>query len=175
VRKAFTLVATLLLVGITSQQATAQSDRVRVRQMLSGYETIPGRAQWRAMGSDTLRVLVALYSDPSEPAYVRLRSVSVAAHYPIPATRTFLRAVLAAPQQSDLFLRQALLAMARAFGASAKDDVAPFLTHPEPVAREAAVQALDEIGTDDALALLRPRLQSETHLAVRDALRRALD
>ncbi len=139
--------------------------------MLSSYEAGPSQIVWRALGPDTVGVLAELYNDADQPTYVRLRAVSAAAHFPIPATRTFLRAVAASPGQSDLFVRHAVLGLARAFGADALDDVGPYLTHRFPVVREAAIRACGEIGTDPAMGLLRQRMSRERDPVVLETLR----
>jgi len=148
--------------------------RDHVRQMLSGFETVPGADAWRTLGPETLGVLVGLYDDAHEVPFVRLRAVTVAAYYPSPAARTFLLAVARARGQSDLFVREAVLALGRAFGARALDDVRPFLAHAEPTVREAAAMALARIGTRPALDAVRTRLRAEPDAAVRDTMTRAL-
>ncbi len=164
------LVASMGAPLVTSAQPSVE----RVRQMLSAYEQVPPPAAWQALGPRTLGVLVALYNDPREPTYVRLRSVAVAAHYPSEACRTFLRAVAQAPGQRDLFVRTALLALGRAFGPQALVDIEPFLEHPEPVVREASVRALSRIGTPQALRSLRARMDVERDAVVRATLERLL-
>lgn len=171
------LVIVLSAVAILIAPGVASADpptKEQVRQLLSGYESVPGREVWRRFGEDTLLVLAALYDDPSQPAYVRLRAVSVAAHYPIAAARTFLLAVARAPGQSDLFTREAVLALGRAFGDRATTDIAPFLASSELVVREAAVRALGTIGSARAKDLLRRRAVIEPDAHVRAAIERAL-
>jgi len=113
--------------------------------MLSGYEHVPSASEWRALGPEALGVLVRLYNDTHERPYVRLRAVGAAGHFPSPAAHTFLLAVARAPRQSDLFVREALLALGRAFGRGAAREIRPFLGSPEPVVRDAAAVALDRI------------------------------
>lgn len=147
-----------LVLGLAIATPTAFADppsRTQVRQLLSGFETVPGADAWARLGPQTLGVLVALYADTSERPYVRLRAVSVAAFYPSPAARTFLLGVARAPRQGDLFVREAVLALGRAFGPRAVDDLRPFLTSPMPVVREATVAALTRIGTRPALDAVR--------------------
>lgn len=165
------LVAALLAPGAVSAQAPSQA---RVRQPLSGFEETPGAATWHALGPRTLGVLIDLYEDASVPPYVRLRVVHAVSFYPSAATRTFLRAVASAPRQSDLFVRQALLSLARAFGPRAVDDVAPYLEHAEPVVREGAVRALGRIGTPEAREALRRRLPVEPLAYIRHTIERTL-
>lgn len=164
----------LLLVLLSAGAAFAQPSAERVAEMLSSYEAGPSQIAWRALGPETVGVLAQLYNDADQPTYVRLRAVSTAAHFPIPATRTFLRAVAASPGQTDLFVRHAVLGLARAFGAEALEDVRPYLTHRFPVVREAAIRACGEIGTDPAMALLRGRMSVERDPVVLDTLSRSL-
>jgi HEAT repeat protein len=165
--------AAALLLAPAAASATPPS-KAEVRQLLSGYEQTPGAATWRTLGPEALSVLIALYDDPSEAPYVRLRAVHAAGFYPTPATRTFLLAVARAPGQSDLFVRQAVLGLARAFGVRAVRDILPFLEHTEPVVREGAAAGLGRIGSDDAREALRARLVVERSDSVRLTIERSL-
>lgn len=167
------LAAALALLVPASASATPPS-RHQVRQLLSGFEETPGAATWRALGPETLGVLVALYDDASAPPYVRLRAVHAVSFYPSEATRTFLLAVARAPRQSDLFVRQSLLSLARAFGPRAVEDIRPFLDSPEPIVREGAALGLGRIGTEAAREALRRRLVVEGPGPIRHTIERAL-
>ncbi len=146
----------------------------QVRQMLSGYETVPGRAAWRALGPETLPVLVSLYQDTSQPAFVRMRAVGATGYFPSTATRTFLLAVTHARGQSDLFVREAVIALGRAFGAQAVTDLVPFLSSRAVVVRDAAARALGGIGTATARQALQRRLVVEPDPTVRATLQRSM-
>lgn len=176
--RVLTLGVSCLLLAASSAPASAQAtpapSRDGVRQILSAYEGGPTAAEWRAMGPQTLAVLVSLYDDSSQPAYVRLRVLSAVASFPTPATRTFLLAATRAPGQSDLFVREAVLSLGRAFGAGALDDVTPFLGSRETVVREAAARSLALIGTPAAREALRRRLVLEPDATVRATLETAL-
>lgn len=156
------------------QAAANPPGKAQVRQLLSGYEAMPAAESWRALGPETVAVLVSLYDDPSEPAYVRLRAVRAVSFYPVPATRTFLLAVTRVPGQGDLFVREAVLGLARAFGDRAVDDVKAFLNNPEPTVREGAAMGLGRIGTERARDALRRRLAIEGAEHVRGTIERAL-
>jgi hypothetical protein len=169
--------ATLALVSVllTAQGAHATPpDVAQVRELLSGYEGGPAESTWRALGPETLGVLIALYDAQDEAPYVRQRAVAAAAYYPSPAARTFLRAVLVTPGQSDLFVRTAVDALARAFGAAAWDEVRPYLAHPAVTVRMGAVRAAVRIGTPATRDALRARLRTEQDAEVREALTAAL-
>jgi HEAT repeat protein len=148
--------------------ATAQApSKEQVRAMLSGVDTAPSAETWRRLGPDTLLTLVALYDDPSTPFFVRMRAVSAAAHYPTPATKTFLEAVARAPGQRDLIVRRAI---GEAFGPDALASVRPYLAHPEPSVREGAARTIAAMGTPAARAALEARANVETDPTVRAAL-----
>ncbi len=165
------LAAALLAPGAAH---AAPPDAGHVRELLSGYEGGPAEATWRALGPETLAVLIALYDAPQEAPFVRQRAIAAAAYYPSAATRTFLHAVLVTPGQSDLFLRTAVDALARAFGADAWAEVQPWLAHPAVTVRMGAVRAAVRIGTPATRTALRARLRVEQDAEVRDALTAAL-
>lgn len=142
--------------------------------MLSGIEDTPSRAEWQRMGEGALPILIELYTDRSQPGFVRLRAVGAAAAFPRTATRTFLLAVARAEGQSDLFVREAVNGLARAFGRDASPEVASFLDHRAPVVREAAARALGRVGGPNAVRALRVRLSAERDVVVRESIQRAL-
>ena len=154
--------------------AQSRPARAEVRQLLSGFEDVPSDAVWRERGEAVLPILMELYQDTEEPPYVRMRAMEATAAFPRPAVRTFLRAVAEAPRQSDLFVRAALLAMARGFGASAVQDLAPYLGHRTVAVRSGAALALDRVHTPDALGALRARLPEERAPTVRTRIESAL-
>ena len=167
-------IAIVLSVGIESAHAQTALTRAEVRSLLSGIEATPSAADWRRIGPRVLPHLIALYNEPREAPFVRLRAIDATGAFPTPATRTFLLAVVRARPQNDLFARRAVTTLARAFGSRAIPDLIEFLDHREPTVREAAVNALAVHGSDAERALLRHRLPRERSRIVQDALRRAL-
>jgi HEAT repeat protein len=156
--------------------ASAQQpvSRERVRAMLSGIEDLPSDDDWRRTGDAALPILMEIYNDLREPGFVRIRAIGASGAFPREATRTFLLAVARAEGQSDLFVREAVNAMARAFGRNAVSDLGPYLSHREPVVREATARAFGRIGGPDATRLLRARLSAERDEVVREAIQAAL-
>lgn len=168
------LLASTALLAAPRTAHAAPPDLARVREMLSGYEGGPPASVWRELGPETLPVLIALYDSTQEAPFVRQRAVAAAAFYPSPATRTFLHAVLATPGQHEIYLRTAVDALARAFGAGAWDEVRPYLAHDIVTVRMGAVRAASRINTPAVRAALRARLGSEQEAEVRDAINAAL-
>jgi HEAT repeat protein len=70
--------------------------------------------------------------------------------------------------------REAVLALAHAFGADAIDAIHAMWSHDAPEVREAVAMALGQIGTDDAKKRLARRLPEEPHTHVRAEIQRAL-
>jgi HEAT repeat protein len=174
-RAVLALAAVVLASGVFVSSATATPPgRDQVRPLLMSYEQMPPAERWQALGPETLGVLVALYNDPSEPAFVRIRAVHAAGHFAIPATRTFLLAVARAEGQGDLFVREAVMALGRAFGEASVPDVRPFLSHQHTTVREGAVLSLRRVGSARALDALRARRSIERAPHVREAIERAL-
>jgi len=169
---ALLFVSLLLAPALASAQAAPS--REQVRAMLSGIEDTPTETDWRRLGDGALPVLIDLYTDRTAPGFVRLRAVGATAAFPRAATRTFLLAVANAEGQSDLFVREAVNALARGFGQAASADVARFLGHRAPVVREAAARALGRMGGDGATRALRLRLGDESDVVVRESIQRAL-
>jgi len=165
------IASTLVWSGVASADPPSKD---QVRRMLSSFEGGPGAAEWRALGTDTVGVLVELYADGSEQPWVRLRAVRAVSHYPVAATRTFLLAVAETPRQSDLFVREALLGLGRAFGERAIDDIRPYLDDRRAVVREGAAMGLGLVATATAREALRRRLAVERSESVRRSIERAL-
>ncbi len=145
-----------------------------MRQLLSGIEDVPTDAQWRRLGDGSLPVLIELYNDSSEAPFVRLRAVGAVGAFPRAAVRTFLLAVARVDGQNDLFVREAVVTLARAFGTEAASDLLPFLDHDEPVVREATARALGGMRATRVSRALRARLRVERAAEVRSAIESAL-
>lgn len=176
VRHALAVLAalTLLPAAAAAQTQRRAPTRAQVRELLSGIEDVPSAEDWRRVGDGALPHLIALYTDASEPPYVRLRAVGATAAFPSPAVRTFLEAVAGAEDQSDLFIAEALAALGRAFGEDAVPAIDDYLSHAEPVVREAAARQLGRIGNAPARRALQARLRAEDVAHVRATIERAL-
>lgn len=189
----FVLLAALTLISSSVSNVSAQDvqtqptevsspERLRLRAVLSGYETVPTAAQWRRSASAATPIeLMAIVRDTHERGFVRQRALAALRYFPSRATHSFLLSFASAAGEVDLFVRTALLSLAHGFGAASLGEVLPFLSHAEPVVREGAAQALS-IGLQNApksarnrvLRALRARLTNESDVAVRDAIAAAL-
>jgi HEAT repeat protein len=169
------LLLALPLAPTSPERAQAQAATISpdgVLAMLSGFEEVPTREDWRALGRGVLPVLARIADDDQHPGYVRIRAVQAAAAFATPAARGILRRALR--DREPLVVREATLAMQQAFGGSALADVAPLLAHRDTAVREAAIRALGAMKTEAARAHLRRRLASEPDAALREEIERAL-
>ena len=170
------ILATALVVGALAPSAPTAAQaprRAALRQLLSGIEDTPTVEDWRRIGDGALPVLLSLFQDPQEPAYVRRRALGATAAFARPAVRTFLLAAGRLEGQHDLFVREAVFALARGFGRRAVGDVASFFGHEAASVREAVAIALGRIGGAEARAAIAARLRVEQDSLVREALERA--
>ena len=166
------------VLGLVAGRAKAQDPSVEtVRHLLSGVEHVAAGDTWKKLGERALPLLATLYASEREPMYVRLRAVQAAGYFSNPEARAFLHRVLDRSRHDELFVRQALLAMTRAFGADSVSDVAPSLRHSSAPVRAAAVHALARAKCRTSFAELRrvskresdPNVQREIHKALSDA------
>lgn len=175
--RSFTVTTSLLIALVlmwAPEPAHGQPPVDRVRQLLSGYEHVPGRETLGALGPDTERVLMALARDPGERGYVRLRAVGALAHFPTDRAQAFLLGVARDGELDPLFVREAVLALGRGFGKRAVAQVAPFLRHDDPAVRRAAARALAMAGTPRAREHMRKHLAHEPSPSIRRAIERWL-
>jgi HEAT repeat protein len=142
---------------------------------LSHFERTATAEELRSLGPNTLQRLMQLYQATNSPGYVKLRALGALRHFPAPATRSFLVAVLEVPGQVDLHKRHALLSLAHAFGATARDEIRPYLNDPEPVVREAAGRALAHLGDTLSLRDIAQRVSQENNRYVRETLESLLN
>lgn len=161
-----------------AQSAPQPSDEALVA-MLSGIEDGPSPGEWARIGPAVVPALARIAADASQPGFVRLRAIQAAGLFATPDSRALLRRALRS--RDAMTLREAALAMQRAFGADALADVAPLLSHRDTAVREAAIRALGAIarGQDaraaaDAVGQLRRRLAREDDAVLRAEIERQL-
>ena len=164
----------LVAAGFPSVSRATPPSRDRVLELLNSYEGNSNRAAWTALGAETPDVLFSVYNDSHLMPYVRIRAVAAVANFPSEATHAFLRRVASQPGQGELFVREAVLALANAFGVSAESEIAPYLEHASAVVRIGAVHALSGFRSATASNLLRARLPLERSADVREAISHAL-
>jgi HEAT repeat protein len=166
---------TLLALGIAMASMTVRADppiEVSLRTLLGGIERGATDARIRSHGPSAIAPLDRLANDASTPTYVRARAIHAIALFRTPASRRALERACALPDME--LAREAVLAIANAFGADAIDAIDAMWSHDAPEVREAVAMALGQIGTEEAKKRLARRLPEERHPYVRAEIHRAL-
>jgi len=154
----------------TAKVEQQQSIEQQVRALLGGVENVPTDAQWAAVGPGAVPVLVRVMTDAKETAVTRGRAAIALGNFPTPESVAALRGVVVDAGSSRHLLRKAVVALARAEGASALDVLSPLLSHESKTVREDAIRAVGGFATHEAQALLRARHTLETSKYLRQVL-----
>ena len=175
-RCASVLVALLLVPASAFGQGSSISpeSREKLQKLLLAYEHRPTAEEFLALGDGVRDALIAVAQNADEAALLRGRAVTALVYYPDDASRQCIETLLDQPELSDIILRPAIAALAKAFAGSAATRIAPYLDDERSVVREEAARALGDIGTPTALRALRRRLDREGEDVVRGALESAI-
>lgn len=153
--------------------AAAPAAASPVETLLSGIDTVPAAAEWRALDPASGGELRAVAADASRRLTTRSRAVSALQYFPTRETRAYLEATLADAGAPSLLRRKAAVALARGFGASAVYALAARAGADDARLRDDVARALGRIGDDRARRVLVARLRVETTW-VRGTIERAL-
>ncbi len=127
-------------------RATAQSVAERIAEMLSGVESFPAPAAWRALGALGEAALLAIARDPDALGIRRVRALRALGAFPSPAVRSLLRAVLGDHARPDMMRMAAVASLAAAFGRDAACEIEAFRDDADPAVRAEVARALASIG-----------------------------
>ncbi|HEX7597716.1 MAG TPA: HEAT repeat domain-containing protein, partial [Polyangia bacterium] len=137
-------------------------------------------ADWRALGTGTDEVLIAIAGDDKADLQLRSRAVTALGTLSTRPVRAFLESVIkqkasATDPGEKLLLRKAVVALGWVGGAAVPALLGPLLKHPDPEVRIDAAIALGFTRSEDAAALLRERFDVETVPKVRSQIGRQLN
>ena len=153
--------------------ATAEPTRDAVMTLLNAYETPVDAAAVEHLGNGSGKVLVAISNDVSVPPTRRARAIAALQH--VPHTSDVVRTLRRHLTGSEpLLQRHAALALS-VLGNDAVGDLVPALASTDSELRVAAATALGKIGSMQARAALKERLDTESEAAVRTAITAALE
>jgi hypothetical protein len=114
-----------------------------VAPLLRQYEGLPSADTFRAVTPDPVAALQALYADPKQPEWVRLRVLDALARFPEPAAQVFLEARLDDGAARPTAPREAHAAAAvylRTFPKAATARLPALLAHPDAAFRVTVVR-----------------------------------
>ncbi len=172
-KRVFTALILVLGLVVTST-ALAQNTSKKVATLLSGVESEPTEAQWKALGAEGAAELIKVAGDANQTVIKRGRALSALQHFRSPQTSELLRGILKDEEIPNLLKRKALHSLAKTENNKALDAIEPALADDSSRMREAAIKALADIGTEDARKLMKLRLGVEKSDYIRERLRTAL-
>jgi HEAT repeat protein len=144
--------------------------------LLGGYEDVPARAELLRVGPPDVLVaeLQQIYLDPSVPDWKRLRALCSLRYFPGRASREAFENALSNPDTPVPILRAAVRAYGSTFREQAIGVLRPLLAHSDLHTRDAVALTLGEIGSPQALQLLKARADIEPEELVRATIRAQL-
>ncbi|MBX7191933.1 MAG: hypothetical protein K1X94_07735 [Sandaracinaceae bacterium] len=137
----------------------------QVRELLSGVEDAPAREELLALGPDALEALIRLHGDAQALPVQRLRAITCASWFDGDRAHGFLVGLARTPSLDPIQLRTTLRALAAREGAQAVPELVRHASHADVAVREAVLQSLAMLATDQAVsasdrASLRATLES---------------
>jgi len=161
-------------VGIASPSSAAVS-REQIVGMLSAYEAFPSAAEWRALGSEAVPVLIEVANDGDELMMRRARAATALGAFDDVRAAAALEAMATATGGPASLQRSALLALAHSDATKAAPVVEKALGSPDPLLRQTAVKALSAMPGPAATQLLQARLAEEQEPFLRQQIERAIE
>lgn len=167
------LVATALTLAVALPASARVATKAEVKQrllvMMSGFEHVPTRADWRRAGP-TERVaeaLVEIAEDGSARRSLRARAISGMRHAPTPLVRQFLKQAVENPTTLPLLRRKAAVSL----GAVSREDallvLTPLLSADDPFLREAVLRGIAEVPGKVATKTIKDHVALEKTPSVR--------
>lgn len=147
----------------------------RVRAMLSGYEHVPGAAEWERVGpaDEVAAALMALATEPGAKTVMALRATSSLAFFPRPEVDRFLVSRVADPRLAASARGKAAMALAVAFRDARADEVVALLAESDVALREDAARALGSMWSPAVERFVVARAAVEPVPHVKEALANA--
>jgi hypothetical protein len=147
-----------------------------VAPLLRQYEGLPAAETFRAVTPDPIAALQALYADPKQPEWLRLRVLDALARFPEPAAQVFLEARLdenAALPVAGRAGHAAAAVYLRTFPSAATARLPALLAHPDAAFRVTVVRIALEAEALELRTAIAAWLNATRDPAVQGALRPA--
>jgi hypothetical protein len=145
-----------------------------VAPLLRQYEGLPSAETFRAATPEPVAALKALYADPKQPEWLRLRVIDALARFPEPAAQAFLEARLDENAALPIAGRAGHAAAAvylRTFPQAATARLPALLGHPDPAFRVTVVRIALEAESLPLRTAIAAWLNTARDPAVQGALR----
>ena len=161
-------------------EASEESQRRVLLQLLNAHEFKVNRKAFDRIGSEVNRLLVLISGDPRQRATVRVRATSGLSVYPSERSLRYLNGVLFERELKKsrfglIQRREAMMSLGIAFGAKAIQTLKGFHGHEAPQIREGCAHALGMTRSKAALPILNAWLPNEPEIFVRQAIDKAIE
>ena len=124
----------------------------KVTAMLLGLEGVPSDEEWRRLERDGVNILMYVAANSGEWPLLRGRAITALVNFSTVDVKLLFLALLDGDDEAASFIKcKTLRALALGFGKEVLPDIRRLLDDPDFFVREAAVKALAEIGTSDAV------------------------
>ena len=151
------LMATGLLALLLSGPTGALADEPlegRIVGMLSAIESLPERDAWRALGPESVPILIRIANDAKEPSFRRARALLVLGYFDDPRAVAALELVVSNDMVNESLRRHALLGMSSAAPAQALPHAERALASDDPATRQTGIKVLAASPIPEARSLL---------------------
>lgn len=141
----------------TAEEASPKSPRESLLSLLGGYEQGPSEGALRSLGSEeeVVGLLIEVWGDESIHRHRRLQALMALRFFPEDSrTVAAFEEILEDPQADRSARRRAVHVYGELRGEEAVELLARLLTHEDEHTRVAAIEALQTIGTPEAVEAL---------------------
>lgn len=161
--------ALVVALPASARVATKAEVKQRLLVMLSGFEHVPSRADWKRAGPTdrVAEALVEIASDGSARRSVRARAITGMRHAPAPVARRYLQQAVEDPSTLPLLRRKAAWTLGAVARETALPVLTPLLSSNDPFLREAALRGISEVPGPVATRTIADHAAREKTPAVR--------
>jgi HEAT repeat protein len=164
------------LLSISAQaQGLARIGKDEAREILSGYNYVPGAEYWGKMDPDSSRaVLLELSADTKELVHVRTRATLALANFPNAQVERHLLQTLTTEDRG--YIRAAAVtAYSRVAGQAATPALERVLADKDQFVKHAAIKSLGEVGGAQSAGVLEKGLANEKDPVARSLMENSLN
>jgi|GEM_PF-6962024 len=128
----------------------------QVLTMLSGIEKFPSEQEWKKLPKDGIEVLKVIVLDEKQWPSRRTRAILALSYFKSDDIKNFLISILSIEDQiAPMLKRKAVRALAKTYGEKSVSSIAVLLKEKDYFIREAVVNSLVLIGSNQAFSILK--------------------
>lgn len=146
----------------------------RVNSLLAGIEFEPTAEQFKALGPEASKVLHAVAQDAERTPVERGRAVVALVHFEDASSRDVLTKLLDASATPRHLKRKIIWALGRIGDSKTVEHLKPFLANKDYATREATIDSLGRMGSEQAREALRSHVDRESSEHLKKKVKAAL-